>query len=388
MAQAHRPARRAHPGARRQGQLLGHGRARSRWPVLGDLLRPRPGVRPRGRPGRGRGPLHRNLEPRLHAGRPRRPEPQARAQADRRAAEEEHRHRHGCRARRNDPAGRRERLRDRPGAPGHRPRRGVLRAPLRLEPRRRRPLPRDRRPRPHRRHADRRRRHPGQRRPRLRAAPPPAPHRPLFAPAGRARAGAAGVRVGRPRHDGPDLPRAGLRLRPDQRGRPDRGRGVPLDPDQRLAHLRPRGRGDQARRRGRARRRQGVPAARHVRLPDRPHPRDGGRAGPHRRRGRLPHAHERAAHPREGGRGGPQDRPRRPFGVPEGPGAARRDRVPRLHRPAGRGHGRRAARRRRSRSAASPRARRRNWSSTGRRSTPRAVARSPTPGCCSAKASS
>ena len=194
VAQAHRPARRAHPAARRQGQLLGHGRARSRRPVLGDLLRPRPGVRPRGRPGRRRGPLHRDLEPRLHAGRPRRAEPQARAPADRRAAEEEHRHRHGRRARRDDPAGRRERLRDRPGAPGHRPRGGVLRPPLRRQPRRRRPLPRDRRPRPHRRHADRRRRHPGQRRPRLRAAPPPAPDRPLHAPAGRARAGAAGVR--------------------------------------------------------------------------------------------------------------------------------------------------------------------------------------------------
>ena len=36
-------------------------------PLLGDLLRPRPRVRRRGRPGRRRGPLPRDLEPRLHA---------------------------------------------------------------------------------------------------------------------------------------------------------------------------------------------------------------------------------------------------------------------------------------------------------------------------------
>ena len=74
----------AHPAPRRQGQLLGHGRARSRRPVLGDLLRPRPRARPRGRPGRRRGPLPGDLEPGLHAGRPRRAEPEEGAQADRR----------------------------------------------------------------------------------------------------------------------------------------------------------------------------------------------------------------------------------------------------------------------------------------------------------------
>ena len=44
-----------------------HGRARAGRPLLGDLLRPRPRVRARGRPGGGRGPLPGGLEPRLHA---------------------------------------------------------------------------------------------------------------------------------------------------------------------------------------------------------------------------------------------------------------------------------------------------------------------------------
>ena len=51
--------------------------------------------------------------------------------------------------------------------------------------------------------------------------------------------------------------------------------------------------------------RAGVPAARHLRLPDRPHAGDGGRAGPVGRRGRLPRAHGRAA------RRGPRPTPRR-----------------------------------------------------------------------------
>ncbi len=50
------------------GQLLGHGRARPVRSVLGDLLRPRPGVRLGGWSGSRRRPLHRDLEPRVHAG--------------------------------------------------------------------------------------------------------------------------------------------------------------------------------------------------------------------------------------------------------------------------------------------------------------------------------
>ena len=67
-----RAAGRADPAPQRQGQLLGHGRARSRRPLLGDLLRPRARARPRRRPGGRRGPLPGDLEPRLHAGRARR----------------------------------------------------------------------------------------------------------------------------------------------------------------------------------------------------------------------------------------------------------------------------------------------------------------------------
>ena len=45
-------------------------------------------------------------------------------------------------------------------------------------------------------------------------------------------------------------------------------------------------------------RRPGFRAARHLRVPDRPHARDGARAGPRRRRGRLPPAHAGAARQR------------------------------------------------------------------------------------------
>ena len=50
-----------------EGQLLVDGHPGPVRPVLGDLLRPRAGVRPRGRSGGRRGPLPGVLEPRLHA---------------------------------------------------------------------------------------------------------------------------------------------------------------------------------------------------------------------------------------------------------------------------------------------------------------------------------
>ena len=73
-----------------------------------------------------------------------------------------------------------------------------------------------------------------------------------------------------------------------------------------LGHDDPRHRGGagQVVRRDDARRRRGVRAARHLRLPDRPDPRDGGGAGPAGRRARLPPAHGRAARPRQGRRPG------------------------------------------------------------------------------------
>ena len=46
LAKVDRAARRPDPPARQEGQLLVDGRARPRRPVLGDPLRPRPGVRP------------------------------------------------------------------------------------------------------------------------------------------------------------------------------------------------------------------------------------------------------------------------------------------------------------------------------------------------------
>ena len=62
-------------------------------------------------------------------------------------------------------------------------------------------------------------------------------------------------------------------------------------------------------------RRAGVPAARHVRLPDRPDAGDGGRAGAEGRRRRLPPADDRAAGTRQAGRPGEEDRQRRRVGV-------------------------------------------------------------------------
>ena len=99
-------------------------------PSLGDLLRPRTRVRHRGRPGGQRGPLHRDLESRVHAERARRGHLQGRLRDPRAAAAQEHRHRHGRRAGRLPAAGRGQRLRDRPAAPRHRP--GRRHRPARL----------------------------------------------------------------------------------------------------------------------------------------------------------------------------------------------------------------------------------------------------------------
>ena len=91
-------------------QLLADGRHRSLRPVLGDPLRPRPGRlgRAAGLARRGRRPLHRDLEPGVHAVQPRRA---GHAHA---AAEALRRHRHGPRAPRGRAAARALELRDRP----------------------------------------------------------------------------------------------------------------------------------------------------------------------------------------------------------------------------------------------------------------------------------
>ena len=91
-----RAAGTAHHPHRDIGQFLGDGRHRTVRAVLGNLLRPRAGHsrRAAGQPRRGRRPLYRDLEPRLHA---------VRAAAGRRAhqpAEAVGRYRHGARTHR------------------------------------------------------------------------------------------------------------------------------------------------------------------------------------------------------------------------------------------------------------------------------------------------
>ncbi len=126
-----------------------------------------------------RRPLHRDLEPRVHAVQPRR------AGRDASAAQALRRHRHGPGAHRRGAAGRALELRDRP-LPGPDQGRGARdRAPKDLEE----PVAQGhRRPHPRLRVPDRRRRDPGQRRPRLRAAPD---HPPRDPPRLQARAEAA-----------------------------------------------------------------------------------------------------------------------------------------------------------------------------------------------------
>ncbi len=127
LAERDRPAGRADPAPRPGRQLLAHGRARTRRPVLGDLLRPRPRIRTRRRSGRRRGPLPRGLEPGLHAGPAEQGPGQGRLRHRGPAAVEERRHRHGARTDGVHLAGRRQPLRDRhhledprPGGRAHR----------------------------------------------------------------------------------------------------------------------------------------------------------------------------------------------------------------------------------------------------------------------------
>ena len=132
-----------HPDRR---QFLADGRYRPLRPLLRDLLRPRPrrARRPAGQPRPGRRPLHRDLEPRVHAVRA-----DHAGQADR-PAQALHRHRHGPGAAGGRPPGQARQLRHRPAAhadPGLRRRhQGQRRRPARgLAPGHRRP-PARRRP--------------------------------------------------------------------------------------------------------------------------------------------------------------------------------------------------------------------------------------------------
>ncbi len=113
------------------------------------------------------------------------------------------------------------------------------------------------------------------------------------------------------RRDGRAVPRAAPRRGHHPPGHRRGGRGLRRHAPHRHRDLRRGGGGDQAQARQRADRRAGVPAPRHLRLPDRPHPGDGGRAGPRGGRGGLPPADGRAAGPGQEGRAGEEDRQRR-----------------------------------------------------------------------------
>ncbi len=323
LARPDRCARGADHPPRQARQLLAHGGARPRGPVQRDLPRPRHGVRPRGRPGRRRGPLPRVLEPRLHAGGALRRPGQGRLRHRRPAAAAQHRHGHGPGAHGDPAPGRRQPLRDRRGLPRPRacgrPHREALRRAVRAHGQRvaprRRPAARRGRPRALLAHAHRRRRHPRQRGPRLRPAPDAAPGGALDAP--------PRVRGPLPARAPPDLggadaavlPRARHRLRPDQPDRLRGGGGLPAHPhrgDDDPGH----GRGaHQGVRRGDPRGRPGVPAARHLRLPDRPDPRDGRRAGARGRPRGLHPADAGAAPAGQGRREVQEVRPREHRGV-------------------------------------------------------------------------
>ena len=123
----------------------------------------------------------------------------------------------------------------------------------------------------------------------------------------------------------------------------------------------------------------GVPAARHLRLPDRPDPGDGGRAGAAGRRAGVPHADAGAAGPGQGGRQGQEGRGAGERGL-QGSARSRADPVHRLHRAVDRVERARHRPGRRAWSKRPRRARSSRWCWKGPRSTPSPAVRTPTPG--------
>ena len=109
--------------------------------------------------------------------------------------------------------------------------------------------------------------------------------------------------------------------------RPARLRGggnLPRHAGQRHEHPGSGGLPHQEGRQERTRRGHRVPAARHLRLPDRPHPGDGGGGRSHRRPGRVRHPDDRTAEQGESRRQGEEDAARRPVRVQRLPGARAR----------------------------------------------------------------
>ena len=316
-----RPLRREdhpHPDLR---QFLADGRHRPVRPVFGDLHRPRRGLsrRTARQPGRGRRPLPRILEPRLHAIRA------DRAGQPGAAAEAFDRYRHGARAHGGGAARRAQQLRHGPVPHADRGRGACDRRALRgraqgLAPGHRRS--------PARRVVPRRRRRASlQRGPRLRAPPHHAPRHAPRAAARRARSGHVSARAGARPRDGPGLSRARARRAAHHRDLAARGEPLPQDARARPCHP---GRGDAvAVERPKTVRRDRLHALRHLWLPARP---DAGRAqvARHRRRyGRLQGRHGAAA--REGARGlGRLRRGGDRDGLVRAARAGRRHRVPRL----------------------------------------------------------
>ena len=221
------------------------------------------------------------------------------------------------------PARRGQPLRDRHLPPGARPGRRADRPPLRRGPRA---------PTSHcgsiadhtrtARDADRGRRHARQRGPRLRAAPDAAPGRPQHAAARRPRPGHAASCCAVVRDVmGPIYPELVTRPSPHQPVRGSRGgrrSSTPCEPGTTLfdigggAGRAPGGQHEAARRR------KPSSCTTRTAFPIDLTLRDGRRAGPRSRRGRVPPADERAARARQARPRGARDRPRRPVRVPRG----------------------------------------------------------------------
>ena len=207
---------------------------------------------------------------------------QGRLPDPRRPARPEHRHRPRPGTPRDDPAGRRRTCtRSTPRASIIDRATELTGKAVRRRPRLRRLAARRRRPHAHRRDAHRRRRHPRQRGPRLRAAPHHAPRHPQHAAAGRRRADRraswstpSSRRWARSTRSWRTTASASRRSRSPRRP-PSSRRCGPAPTSWTPPSPTPRPAGSHG-----AAGRQGVPAPRHLGLPDRPHPGDGLRAGP------------------------------------------------------------------------------------------------------------
>ena len=156
----------------------------------------------------------------------------------------------------------------------------------------------------------------------------------IDAPARRRRARSwASSSTPRCRRDGAAVPGAGRRVRPDPPDRRGRGDGVPRDAADRHRRCSTRRSPTYEAAGGtQLSGERGVRAARHLRLPDRPDPRDGRRAGPERRRGGLPPPDAEQRQRAKADSQGAQERHGRHHRLPRHPAGRRDHDVHRLHR--------------------------------------------------------